>query len=304
MYDHLYPVLRDRDVEVVVHEDHPTLNRRVAELLAAGERIDVLATHSKYAPSQRQWLHPLDDLLAPDALAPLAPRAVELCRFDGALLCAPRLVDVRVLWARTDRVADGSRHLGRAARRRGRVRVPRPRVRPVRHVLRARRRRRRRAVRRHGPARRWRLRRRSGRSRRCAGWPRARTGGPAGLALRRRRRRAALGPGRRGGRVARRLGRDPRVGARRRAHARALPRGLGPAGVVLGMPRVGHPDDMWRPRRRGRPRHRAARARRPGPRRRGREHVRAPRRAGGGDPRERHRPATASRSPAPRSTPR
>ena len=30
---------------------------------------------------------------------------MELCRFDGALLCAPRLVDVRVLWARTDRVA-------------------------------------------------------------------------------------------------------------------------------------------------------------------------------------------------------
>ena len=105
MYDHLYGRLRDADVEVVVHEDHPTLNRRVAELLGAGERIDVLATHSKYAPSQRQWLRPLDDLLAPAALAPLAPRAVELCRFEGALLCAPRLVDVRVLWVRTDRVA-------------------------------------------------------------------------------------------------------------------------------------------------------------------------------------------------------
>jgi multiple sugar transport system substrate-binding protein len=105
MYDHLYARLRDRDVEVVVHDDHPTLNRRVAELLAAGERIDVLATHSKYAPSQRQWLQPLDDLLATEAVAPLAPRAVELCRFEGGLLCAPRLVDVRVLWVRTDRVA-------------------------------------------------------------------------------------------------------------------------------------------------------------------------------------------------------
>src|SRR5690242_16279308 len=49
MYDHLYARLRDQDVEVVVHEDHPTLNRRVAELLGAGERIDVIATHSKYA---------------------------------------------------------------------------------------------------------------------------------------------------------------------------------------------------------------------------------------------------------------
>jgi multiple sugar transport system substrate-binding protein len=106
MYDHLYAILRDRDVEIVVHADHPTLNRRVAERLAAGARIDVLATHSKYAPSQRRWLLPLDDLLAPATLAPLAPRAVDLCRFEGALLCAPRLVDVRVLWARTDRVPD------------------------------------------------------------------------------------------------------------------------------------------------------------------------------------------------------
>jgi multiple sugar transport system substrate-binding protein len=106
MYDRLYARLVDHDVEVVVHEDHPTLNRRVAEMLGAGARIDVLATHSKYAPSQRRWLRPLDDLLDPAALAPLAPDAVELCRFRGALLCAPRLIDVRILWSRTDRVAE------------------------------------------------------------------------------------------------------------------------------------------------------------------------------------------------------
>lgn len=105
MYDHLYEHFRGRDIEIVVHADHPTLNRRVAEMLAAGERIDVLATHSKYAPSQAQWLHGLDGLVASELLAPLAPRAVELCRFDGTLLCVPRLVDVRVLWVRTDRVA-------------------------------------------------------------------------------------------------------------------------------------------------------------------------------------------------------
>ena len=35
---------------------------------------------------------------------PLAPRAVELCRFDDAQLCLPRLIDVRVLWVRSDRV--------------------------------------------------------------------------------------------------------------------------------------------------------------------------------------------------------
>ncbi|HEX5097809.1 MAG TPA: extracellular solute-binding protein [Acidimicrobiia bacterium] len=105
MYDHLYESFAPGEVEVVVHADHPTLNRRIAELLAAGERIDVLATHAKYSPSQAQWLRPLDDLLDPAALAPLAPAAVAACRNGSALLCAPRLIDVRVLWVRADRVA-------------------------------------------------------------------------------------------------------------------------------------------------------------------------------------------------------
>src|SRR5205807_6864095 len=92
------------ECDVVVHADHPTLNRRVAAMLRAGTRIDVLATHSKYAPSQAPWLRPLDVLLDAGDLEPLAPGAVELCRFRGALLCAPRNIDVRVLWARTDRI--------------------------------------------------------------------------------------------------------------------------------------------------------------------------------------------------------
>ena len=40
MYDHLYSIFDEYDVEVIVHADHPTLNRKVAEMLAAGERID------------------------------------------------------------------------------------------------------------------------------------------------------------------------------------------------------------------------------------------------------------------------
>jgi len=97
MYDHLYTLLDQADVEIVVHADHPTLNRRVAELLGAGERLDLIATHSKYAPSQAQWLRPLDTLVDAGELAPLA---VDLCRFDGALLCVPRLIDVRIMWSR------------------------------------------------------------------------------------------------------------------------------------------------------------------------------------------------------------
>ena len=97
MYDHVIPALGD--VEVVVHADHPTLNREVARLLARGERIDVLSTHAKYAPSQRAWLTPLDDLIDVRALA---PDAVRMCRFDGTLLSVPRCIDVRVLWATVD----------------------------------------------------------------------------------------------------------------------------------------------------------------------------------------------------------
>ncbi|MGZ8752874.1 MAG: extracellular solute-binding protein, partial [Acidimicrobiia bacterium] len=77
MYDDLYGIFADHDVEIVVHAPHPELNREVAAMIASGERIDLLSTHSKYAPSQSAWLQPLDDLLDVSALA---PRAVELCR--------------------------------------------------------------------------------------------------------------------------------------------------------------------------------------------------------------------------------
>jgi multiple sugar transport system substrate-binding protein len=105
MYDGLYRMLDGQDVEVVVHADHPTLNRAVAERLGRGERLDVIATHSKYAPSQSQWLRPLDSLIDASVVAALAPKAVDLCRFRGALLAAPRNIDVRVLWSNRRRLA-------------------------------------------------------------------------------------------------------------------------------------------------------------------------------------------------------
>ena len=46
---------------------------------------------------------------SPDDAPRLAPRAVDLCRFDGALLCVPRNIDVRVLWWRTDRLERAAR---------------------------------------------------------------------------------------------------------------------------------------------------------------------------------------------------
>ena len=188
---------------------------------AAGERIDVLATHSKYAPSQTRSGSARSTTSSTDRPStPLAPRAVELCRFDGALL----------LPAPPDR-----RPGAVGARRPGRARCPTPGTScsasevvfgfPGResglfgtffelvvgdggalfdddrapHDGHARGR----VGRRDAlPARR----------------PRARR--PPRLALRRRRRGPARRTGRRGGRLARRLGRDPR----RRDHpARSSP---------------------------------------------------------------------------------
>ena len=131
MYDGLYSLL-PADADVVVHADHPTLNRAVAELLAAGERIDVMSTHSKYAPSQARWLTPLD----PELARGLAPRAVDLCTYDGALLCVPRNVDVRVMWARHDRLDDPPLTWEALLARRCGLRLHGARVGPLRHVLR------------------------------------------------------------------------------------------------------------------------------------------------------------------------
>jgi multiple sugar transport system substrate-binding protein len=104
MYDHIETMFAPGEVEIIVKADHPTLNRTVASMLAAGERIDLLATHSKYAPSQSRWLHPLDDLVSVGVAEALAPAAVSLCRFQNQQFCLPRLIDVRLAWSRADRV--------------------------------------------------------------------------------------------------------------------------------------------------------------------------------------------------------
>jgi multiple sugar transport system substrate-binding protein len=104
MYDHLYGMFGPDELDIIVHADHPTLNQRVADIVSAGGRIDLVSTHSKYAPSQSQWLHPLDEFVDESRVAALSPRAVELCRFQGTSWCLPRLIDVRLLWVRTDRV--------------------------------------------------------------------------------------------------------------------------------------------------------------------------------------------------------
>ncbi len=109
MYDPLYDTIpaftkaTGREVEVVVRLPHPELNAWVAREFGAGEpAIDLLSTHTKYAPSQAQWLMPLDSVVDARTLDDLLPRPLELSRIDGQLLQVPRNVDVRLLHYRRD----------------------------------------------------------------------------------------------------------------------------------------------------------------------------------------------------------
>jgi len=88
------------DVRMGFTGDHPSLNRH----LAACDPVpyDLVSTHSKYAPSQRDFLTPLDEVLDAAELEDFAPRTLDLARIDGALYGLPRMVDVRLLHYRTD----------------------------------------------------------------------------------------------------------------------------------------------------------------------------------------------------------
>ena len=113
MYDPLYGRLAgfEREhglgVEAVVVPTHPDLNRKIGEEFGSGAAsYDLISTHTKYAPSQRRWLTPLDDDLSPSELEPFAGRPLELARIDGALYGVPRNLDVKLLLYRTDLMED------------------------------------------------------------------------------------------------------------------------------------------------------------------------------------------------------
>jgi multiple sugar transport system substrate-binding protein len=114
MYDPLYEGIPrfERDVgvavEVVARLPHPELNAWVKDAFASGDAdIDLLSTHTKYAPSQAQWLAPLDDLVAPEHIDDLLARPLALSRIDGRLMQVPRNIDVRLLHYRRDLLDSG-----------------------------------------------------------------------------------------------------------------------------------------------------------------------------------------------------
>ena len=109
MYDPLYSRLGEFErgegigVEVVVAPTHPDLNERIAEEFGSGAAsYDLISTHTKYAPSQKEWLTPLDDDLDRSELESFTPRTLELARIDGLLYGVPRNLDVKLLYYRTD----------------------------------------------------------------------------------------------------------------------------------------------------------------------------------------------------------
>jgi multiple sugar transport system substrate-binding protein len=112
MYDPLYDAIPafERDsgvrVEVVARLPHPELNAFVKHAFESGERLDVISTHAKYAPSQAARLSPLDETMAGELIGDLLPRPAELSRIDGKLLQIPRNLDVRLLHYRRDLISE------------------------------------------------------------------------------------------------------------------------------------------------------------------------------------------------------
>src|SRR5215217_7308166 len=109
MYDPLYSRLSEFEeqegvtVELVASLPHPELNDRVKEEFGSGEAsYDLISTHVKYAPSQAQWLTPLDEDLDEGYLQHFSPLTLELARIDGSLYGVPRMLDVKLLLYRTD----------------------------------------------------------------------------------------------------------------------------------------------------------------------------------------------------------
>ncbi len=113
MYDPLYGRLLEFEekhgveVEALVAPTHPDLNERIEEEFGSGAAsYDLISTHTKYAPSQKQWLTPLDDDLSSSELGAFNARPLELARIDGALYSVPRNLDVKLLLYRTDLMED------------------------------------------------------------------------------------------------------------------------------------------------------------------------------------------------------
>lgn len=113
MYDPLYDLIPEfeqksgRRVHVAARLAHPELNAHLEEVHQAGTAAyDLVSTHSKYTPSQKHFLLPLDDWFRSTELNEFIPAVLEMSRVDGWLLSLPRNIDVRLLHYRRDLFED------------------------------------------------------------------------------------------------------------------------------------------------------------------------------------------------------
>src|SRR5262245_22474700 len=96
MYDALYDAILQFErafntrVDIVARLPHPELNAFVKDAFESGVQLDMISTHTKYAPSQAHWLSPLDEAMPGELVSDLLPRPAELSRIDGRLLQIPR----------------------------------------------------------------------------------------------------------------------------------------------------------------------------------------------------------------------
>src|SRR5215216_1755580 len=97
-------------LHVDVRLPHVELNERMAKDLGTENgHYDMISTHTKYSPSQAEYLRSLDELVTSDELSDFVPRVLDLCRFasgtdqtDEKLMQLPRNLDARLLFYRAD----------------------------------------------------------------------------------------------------------------------------------------------------------------------------------------------------------
>jgi multiple sugar transport system substrate-binding protein len=113
IYDELYEMLETFErrtncrVDVAIKLPYDDLQRVLSDQAATGElACDLVSAHTKYAPSQAHFLLELDDLLDPGELDDFHPGVLELCRSGGRLIQLPQLIDVQLLHARADLLAE------------------------------------------------------------------------------------------------------------------------------------------------------------------------------------------------------
>jgi len=102
LYESLATFTAETGINVIVafSGDHPELNQHLAALTCVP--YDLVSTHTKYAPSQTDFLAPLNELIEAAVLEDFAPLLLELATIDGSLYGLPRNIDVRLLHYRKD----------------------------------------------------------------------------------------------------------------------------------------------------------------------------------------------------------